>query len=235
MNLDNINTAKKPIFFKNEYTLEKIVYKKFPSIIIICILICTLLMGIIKYVYRFYSNKIVIYIWTLLLSIIILLYVEVFKYLWNFLLNKHIIKKARKNKILDEIDLECKNIDQARINSAKCLKYLNLKEYSVIFENTIRIFKYKDIKRLFVFTVIRSAITKYKYSIIELKNGTHYRIMGENYYNSTKELTEKRDFNIIYKKDSSYLINYILYAIGKIFLMMLVTVVILIIYRLNIY
>ncbi len=193
---------------KEEYTLEKLVEKKIP--ILSCIII-TVLMIIINIVRIYYPNRILLYVLCTLIVIIILLYLQTLKYALNSLLNKKIIKKLKRTKLLEEINQELQNLEINKLKSGKYYGYFNLKSYSVMFENTIKIFKYEDIKRLFFFTPIRKMYgDSDRFTVVKLKNGKYYRISRLNYYNDTRELLEKNCINTIYKKDFIYLVKYII-------------------------
>ena len=193
---------------KEEYTLEKLVEKKIP--ILGCIIITALII-IINKVRIHYPNRILLYVLCALIVIIILLYLQTLKYALNSLLNKKIIKKLKRTKLLEEINQELQDLEINKLKSGKYYGYLNLKSYSVMFENTIKIFKYEDIKRLFIFIPIRKMYgDSDRFTVVKLKNGKYYRISRLNYYNDTRELLEKNCINTIYKKDFIYLVKYII-------------------------
>ncbi len=193
---------------KEEYTLEKLVEKKIP--ILGCIIITALII-IINKVRIHYPNRILLYVLCALIVIIILLYLQTLKYALNSLLNKKIIKKLKRTKLLEEINQELQDLEINKLKSGKYYGYLNLKSYSVMFENTIKIFKYEDIKRLFIFTPIRKMYgDSDRFTVVKLKNGKYFRISRLNYYNDTRELLEKNCINTIYKKDFIYLVKYII-------------------------
>lgn len=193
---------------KDDYTLEKLVEKK--TSILSCIII-TVLIIIINKVHMHYPNRILLYVLCALIVINILLYLQTLKYALNSLLNKKIIKKLKRTKLLEEINQELQDLEINKLKSGKYYGYLNLKSYSVMFENTIKIFKYEDIKRLFIFTPIRKTYSDPdRFTVVKLKNGKHYRISRLNYYNDTRELLEKKCINTIYKKDLIYPVKYII-------------------------
>ncbi len=108
-----------------------------------------------------------IIILSVLIPIICKVFLYTFIYLSFYIANKLAIYKIKKDGIYDEINEELEKLSNDKIEKGKEQGYINTENYSIIFSESLIVFKHEDVKRLFYVTGVKRSYRNANSSRVE--------------------------------------------------------------------